>query len=40
MAEIKKAVIKAPVCEGDVVISRGLGLDSDVIVTKSVDKVS
>ena len=40
MAEIKKTVLKAPVCEGDVVISRVLGLDSDVIVTKSVDKVS
>ncbi len=36
MAEIKKVRLTAPVQEGDVVISHVLGLDSDVIATKTV----
>ncbi len=40
MTEIKKIVLKAPVREGDVVISRVLGLDSDVIATRSVDEAA
>lgn len=37
MEEIKKITKTAPVQAGEIVISRILGLDSDVIITKSVD---
>lgn len=39
MAEINKCSLKAPVKIGDVVIKNVLGLDSDVIVTKTLDRV-
>lgn len=39
MAEINACTLVAPVRIGDVVISRILGLDSDVIVTKNVEAV-
>ena len=38
MAEINKVTLAAPVHIGDVVIKNVLGLDSDVIVTKHIDK--
>lgn len=38
MAEIRKVHLTAPVEEGEVVISNVLGLESDVILTRSVDK--
>ena len=38
MAEINKQVLTAPVSIGDMVIENVLGLDSDVIVTKNVEK--
>ena len=38
MAEIRKKTLTAPVHIGDIVIGNVLGLDSDVIVTKNVDK--
>ncbi len=38
MAEIGKKTLNAPVRIGDVVIGNVLGLDSDVIVTKNVDR--
>lgn len=37
MEEIKKISAEAPVHAGDVVIHQILGMDSDVIITKSVD---
>ena len=39
MAEIKKCSLDAPVKIGDVVLRNVLGLDSDVIVTKNLEKV-
>ncbi|MEI3187688.1 MAG: DUF1667 domain-containing protein [Lachnospiraceae bacterium] len=38
MAEIRKVHLNAPVIEGEVVIANVLGLESDVILTRSVDK--
>ena len=38
MTEIRKVHLTAPVEEGEVVISNVLGLESDVILTRSVDK--
>ena len=38
MQEIECCVLQAPVRIGDVVIKNVLGLDSDVIVTKNIDK--
>ena len=38
MGEIKKIRLTAPVKEGDVVIADVLGLGSDVIITKTVDR--
>ena len=38
MREIERCVLTAPVRIGDVVIQNELGLDSDVIVTKHIDK--
>lgn len=38
MAEIRKVTVEAPVEAGTVVIRGILGLDSDVIVTKNVNK--
>ena len=40
MAEIRKISLEAPVHAGTVVIEDVLGLGSDVIVTKNVDKIS
>lgn len=40
MEEIKKIVLEAPVHEGTVVIEKVLGLDSDVVVTRAVEKIS
>lgn len=40
MAEIRKVCLPAPVVEGQVVISDVLGLGSDVIITRSVDKTN
>ena len=39
MKEIKKIKINAPVHIGQVVIKNVLGLDSDVIITKDIDKL-
>ena len=39
-AEIRKVCLPAPVVEGQVVISDVLGLGSDVIITRSVDKTN
>ena len=38
MAEIRKCKIQAPVKIGQTVIENVLGLDSDVIITKNIDK--
>lgn len=38
MEEIKKVKVSAPVSEGTIVISKVLGLDSNVIVTKDIEK--
>ena len=39
MREINRQTLTAPVRIGDVVIRNVLGLDSDVIVTKNIDKI-
>jgi len=39
MEEIKKIKLKAPVKVGQVVIENVLGLDSDVVITKNIDKI-
>ena len=39
MDEIRRLCVQAPVHIGDVVIKNILGLDSDVIVTKNIEKV-
>lgn len=39
MAEIRKVTRRAPVYEGEVVITNVLGLGSDVIVTKTVETI-
>ena len=39
MREINRQTLTAPVRIGDVVIKNVLGLDSDVIVTKNIDKI-
>lgn len=39
MAEIRRVCVEAPVTEGDIVIHNVLGLGTDVMVTKTVEKV-
>lgn len=39
MAEIRKICAEAPVAEGDIVIHNVLGLGTDVMVTKTVEKL-
>ena len=38
MSELSRITLTAPVCIGDIVIKNVLNLDSDVIVTKNVEK--
>jgi len=40
MAEIKKISVDAPVSIGQVVVKNILGLESDLIITKNIDRVS
>lgn len=39
MEEINKITLEAPVCIGEIVIAHVCGLDSDVIVTKNMERV-